>query len=271
MKIEYALRANNYCKEIVNYLKKMHRHAYFEICTVVSGKAKHVVGEEEFILSTGDILFMPSETFHNILPETDDYYHLDIYMNNSFAEEVCGFYSKEMYSYYVKTKAPVVIKVPDGVRDYILERARYMISLFDTRQNSRAESIYRMLCSFITGMVYDKSVREKDDVPFWYTKIIKNIYKPDIISSNVTVLAETTGFSYSHLSKLFKKYTGETLANFFLKAKVNYGTRLLTDTNLSISKIAKMAGYDSLSHFTKIFKKYNGITPAKYRGEFKNR
>ena len=145
MKIEYALRANNYCKEIVNYLKKMHRHAYFEICTVVSGKAKHVVGEEEFILSTGDILFMPSETFHNILPETDDYYHLDIYMNNSFAEEVCGFYSKEMYSYYVKTKAPVVIKVPDGVRDYILERARYMISLFDTRQNSRAESIYRML------------------------------------------------------------------------------------------------------------------------------
>jgi AraC-like DNA-binding protein len=270
-KIEYALRSNNYCKEIFDYTKKPHKHAYFEICIVISGKSKHIVGDEDFTMAEGNILFMPAETCHVINSVTDDYVHLDIYMNNSFAEKVCGFYSNEMYSNFLKSKAPIVLKVDVAVKDYLIERSRYMISLFDNHQNRRAESIYKMLCSFVTGMVYDKTVSEEEDVPDWYSKIIKSIYKPEIISANVGVLAEVSGFSYSHLSKLFKKYTGETLANFFMKAKVNYGTRLLTDTSISIEKISKMSGYDSVSHFTKIFKKYNGVTPAKFRNEHKNR
>lgn len=270
-KIEYALRSNNYCREIFNCSKKPHKHAYFEVCILISGRAKHTVGDEDFSMTDGNILFMPAETCHVINDFSDDYLHLDIYMNNSFAENVCGFYANDMYSRLLTTKTPVMLKVDCGVKDYLIERSRYVISLLDNHQNRRAESIYKMLCSYITGMVYDKIVSEEEDVPDWYSKIIKSIYKPEIISSNVGVLVEVSGFSYSHLSKLFKKYTGETLANFFMKAKVNYGTRLLTDTNISIEKISKMSGYDSVSHFTKIFKKYNGITPAKFRNEQKNR
>ena len=41
--------------------------------------------------------------------------------------------------------------------------------------------------------------------------------------------------------------------------------QLLLGTSLSISEIARMAGYGTTKYFTELFRKREGMTPGKYR------
>ena len=42
-------------------------------------------------------------------------------------------------------------------------------------------------------------------------------------------------------------------------------------TNLKISEIAKMVGYNDANYFYKVFKKYTGYRPSNYRKNFYNK
>jgi transcriptional regulator GlxA family with amidase domain len=46
---------------------------------------------------------------------------------------------------------------------------------------------------------------------------------------------------------------------------VDRATKLLLDTDLSLSEIAGSCGFEDQSWFSKIFKSYTGLSPGKYR------
>lgn len=77
--------------------------------------------------------------------------------------------------------------------------------------------------------------------------------------------AEHFGFSQPHFSTLIKESTGQTFLKIIKSIKLNQACRALKETNLSISAICEVVGYENPEHFMRTFKKEYGITPSEYR------
>ena len=75
-------------------------------------------------------------------------------------------------------------------------------------------------------------------------------------------------FSHRHLTRLFLQYTGQTLNEYLLVARMNYAAMLLRTTQQDLLQISAAVGYDSLSYFIRIFKEHFKTTPKQYRMTF---
>ena len=68
----------------------------------------------------------------------------------------------------------------------------------------------------------------------------------------------------NHLTKQFKKITDIGLNDYINITRVSAAEKLLRQTELSVTEIATMCGFNASNYFAAVFKKINGITPKKY-------
>jgi AraC-like DNA-binding protein len=78
-------------------------------------------------------------------------------------------------------------------------------------------------------------------------------------------LAQITGMSKYHLSRLFKKHTGYSPHEYLINYRLSQAKDLLKTTDLPIYLIANKLGFSSSSHFVKLFKKETNTTPLNFR------
>lgn len=84
-------------------------------------------------------------------------------------------------------------------------------------------------------------------------------------SISVGEAARAAGLNEDYLGKLFKKETGENFTGFVNRVRVNRAKELLLQTDLNISDIAEMTGFNDVYYFCKVMKKYEGLSPAVWR------
>jgi AraC-like DNA-binding protein len=77
--------------------------------------------------------------------------------------------------------------------------------------------------------------------------------------------ASRLGFSESYLQHLYRSEFSVSLTNDVIHARIEKAKRLLAQTDLLISEVAELCGYQSLRHFTRQFGQYIGVTPTEYK------
>lgn len=82
--------------------------------------------------------------------------------------------------------------------------------------------------------------------------------------SNVE-LSKLCGLSKFYFIKLFKKHLGLSPQEYYTKLIIDKTSKLLTNTNYSISEIAKLCGIEDALYFSRMFKKHMGVSPLAYR------
>ena len=82
-------------------------------------------------------------------------------------------------------------------------------------------------------------------------------------------LAEMVNMSESAFSHFFKKRTGKSLTTFILEIRLNKISKMLVETEISISEICYRSGFKTLSNFNKMFKRRYDCTPKEYRIKFR--
>ncbi|MCL2208851.1 MAG: helix-turn-helix domain-containing protein [Treponema sp.] len=80
-------------------------------------------------------------------------------------------------------------------------------------------------------------------------------------------IADVSGLSAPYFSTIFKEEMGENLSNYLNRLRVEKAAAILLTTNIPISQIAKICGFEDQSWFSKIFKNNTGLTPGKYRDQ----
>jgi AraC-like DNA-binding protein/ligand-binding sensor protein len=81
---------------------------------------------------------------------------------------------------------------------------------------------------------------------------------------SVTEAARAAGCSRSHLSRLFKKETGNTFEEYMIRKRVQIGQRLLLDPNKTVAQVAEMIGFSDPSYFARVFRKVAGCSPTEF-------
>lgn len=70
----------------------------------------------------------------------------------------------------------------------------------------------------------------------------------------------------NYICSLFKKETGQTFVNYLNGTRIQEAKKLLASgSDIPVSTIGEMVGYDNKHYFTKVFKRYTGTTPGEYR------
>jgi len=78
-------------------------------------------------------------------------------------------------------------------------------------------------------------------------------------------LAREFGISESHLSHLFKQYSGYTFLRYLQDCRVRHAIIMLQDPRYQITEIYQRCGFSNGSYFSRIFKRFTGVTPSDYR------
>ncbi|NNF35757.1 MAG: helix-turn-helix transcriptional regulator [Saprospiraceae bacterium] len=79
---------------------------------------------------------------------------------------------------------------------------------------------------------------------------------------SIKSLATQVKMGESSFKLKFKKVTGYSPYQFYLKIKMEKAKELLLNSNKSISEIGYICGYTNLSHFSRQFKKEFGVLPS---------
>ncbi|MBO5454378.1 MAG: helix-turn-helix transcriptional regulator [Clostridia bacterium] len=103
----------------------------------------------------------------------------------------------------------------------------------------------------------------------FYTKLISYLENNH---SNVSLeeLSDKFNYSKSFISHVFKKRNGQTLLEYCNTLKIRDAKILLKQTNLSITDVAFMSGFNNFSYFINVFRKHTGVTPLCWRRNYKN-
>lgn len=230
-----------------NFNFSQHLHRSFEFITVLSGEMEVTVDNKSYRLSDGLSLIVFPNQVHS-LSSTKSRHLLYI-----FSPELVGAYTQK-----------VLGKLP---ADNSFRPDKYLINALDNicedASDTEKKGLLYSLCS-----QFDKTANyqtRKDDNKNLMYKIFNFVdlnYANDCSLNN---LSRETGFSYSYLSRYFKKTVGISFCEYVNSYKINKACYLLTNSDNSILQCAMDSGYSSLRSFNRNFVSHLSITPGEYR------
>lgn len=84
-------------------------------------------------------------------------------------------------------------------------------------------------------------------------------------SPTIKKLSEMIGLNEKKLKYGFKEIHHLSIYQYLFNHKMNLAQELLRDSNIPVSEVGLMCGYDYASHFNKAFKRKYGTTPLQFR------
>jgi len=81
----------------------------------------------------------------------------------------------------------------------------------------------------------------------------------------ISTLCAIVKLSPSRFFELFKRVTGDTPLNWFIRARMQWAGELLESSPLQIKEVAWRVGYEDPFYFSRLFKSVHGISPSGYR------
>lgn len=121
----------------------------------------------------------------------------------------------------------------------------------------------RLIASF-TYLPQYRSLNEqftKDPISLSINYMLENINR----KFRLEELSGAVKLSASHFSKLFLSRTGHSPIDYFIQLKIQRSCRLLDNTDLSISDVAREMGFDDQFYFSRQFRKVMNMSPREYR------
>ncbi|WKN45391.1 helix-turn-helix domain-containing protein [Tunicatimonas pelagia] len=82
-------------------------------------------------------------------------------------------------------------------------------------------------------------------------------------------IALKVGKNYGYLSKIFSKYTTDTLESYYIHLRVEKVKELLDYDQLNASEIAMTLGYSSVHYLSNQFKRITGFSVSEYKRRVK--
>lgn len=126
-------------------------------------------------------------------------------------------------------------------------------------------------------LILSDTTTNKNNNPTYSLSVRDKIYHAKNILDTVFLapptlhnLALQVGTNECTLKSAFKYYFGQTVFGYIYNLRMNLATQYLSDTNMTISEIAHLVGYEYQSHFCTAFKRKYLISPLEYRNQIKN-
>jgi AraC family L-rhamnose operon transcriptional activator RhaR/AraC family L-rhamnose operon regulatory protein RhaS len=254
----------------------MHTHAdFFELVIVLAGSAEHIVGEERYLISEGDVFVIDSNTAHGYIGAKDFricniMFKPEIMLRDIYdIRKTAGFQAL----FVLEPQYASQMKFTSRLR---LEHDRYlsvrsdidvMIKEFNARQEGWQTVVYAMFVRLIAELsrLYQSSADSgHSDIMKLAaaTAYIERNFCDDI---SVADLAQMSGYSERQFSRLFHSAFSTTPNSYITELRLEKAQLLLRTTTTSVGEISWNCGFGDQNYFSRIFRQQTGLTPTEYR------
>ena len=229
-----------------------HTHSFFEMTLYEPFNGEITINNKAFNISTPTaILIIPSD-FHKIEVKGKN---TAKYIKISFN---AGLLGKDFTPY-------------DSIILKNVEDSSLLFQLFKEIQNLEEGSIYKRhlvhTAAFVLTEKGEKILPSKSTASgYQYAKraveIINENFSEDISLSSV---AAQLSVSPQYLSCVFKNSIGLNFSKYSNDIRLHRASKLLIETEESVTRICEICGFGNLSHFLRCFKNKFGLSPSAYR------
>lgn len=262
----------------LNYTDQgIHSHNYFEIVYVFKGTCTMSFGHDLVQMETGDVCIIAPGSMHEIHPLDPQAFILNICLARQGFESAFlpVMINGNLIAAYIQT-----ILYQEGMDNYLYisasdsDKVKMFIkcAAYESRDtgayaDSRAISWISLFFSTIF-QEFPHSVHMhqymNSSVQADYIALIQYIQKHYL---TVTLDSAAAHFHYNktYLSRLIRKLMGKSFMEVVVELRMKKAADYLLATQLEVSQIAELCGYDDPNYFTKIFKRYYHTTPSGYR------
>jgi AraC family transcriptional regulator len=126
------------------------------------------------------------------------------------------------------------------------------------------------LCGDMLERVSVSHLRQEKSRPRWLNHALELLYESFRESLTLEEIASQVGVHPIHLSRVFRKHYGCTMAEFMNRLRVQFVCRELSRDWTDLAIVASDAGFADQSHLGRIFKSCTGQTPGKFRSLFRS-
>lgn len=254
----------------------IHFHPEYELNFIQNGKGvRRIVGDNIEEIENIELVFTGSNLvhgweLHNC--KSKKIHEITIHINHDLLDEkllarnifrpIKDMFEKSIHGILFSKKiseeiTPRLIKLTktDGI-DYYLE----FISILYDLANSRNQ---RLLS---TNSSQKENFENSSQIKKVYEYIQKN-YNKKISLDEISELVNMSPVSFN---RFIKKRTGKTFVAYVNNTRISQASKMLLETDLSISEISFKCGFNNIANFNRIFKKEKNNTPSEFRTEYNN-
>ncbi len=236
-----------------------HYHEDAEILSVTEGSVSVQAGTEIIKCYKGDILVLYPNTLHQVKALAEDAKITALLYDTQTVSFAGRFLPRPGGHSLFKEGHP---KYPD-INGFFNAATRLFPNKSVTFGIEMTACLLNLTAIFIKENIMVSAAQRNDQSrlqpAFLYIK--KNLGSVIKISD----LEKVLNLSKEHIIRLFKAETGKTPAEFVLDLKIKTATKLLKDSNTSITEISESLGFSTPSHFSKVFRARLGMTPGEYK------
>ena len=230
-----------------------HLHHAFEFITVTDGTMDVLVDETKYSLQKDESLLIFPNQIHSLLGKGSSH------MLCIFSADLVKAYSTN-----VADKLPQSnFFVPDKQLTDALDKLAEDASLAEKK------GLFYCLCAaFDKSAVYVSGKGKDKKLMHDIFRFVEDNYNKEC---SLKKLSAETGFSYSYLSRYFKKTTGISFNSYVNRYRIGNACYLLKNTDCTVLRCALDSGYDSLRSFNRNFKEQVLVSPNDYRKDVINK
>ncbi len=243
-----------------------HSHADWELQIVLNDKIVQRINGTETVLSAGTACLIGPKDQHALFypnRKENQYQGLSFIAKDSYIREVLGSLSPELYGRVLNAPHARIISLPSSLLEEITNTCLEIQST-DNQSAPHAEEVCNILFQSLL-LRFLTQRQPTSTIPNELTAFIRSLNNPKLSPEDAKALQAQLPYSYSNLTRLFKKYMGCTITQYVNKVKLQYAKELLSTTDMTTLMITNELYFESISHFNHLFKNHFQMTPTEYR------
>ena len=252
-----------------------HRHNYVEIVFMCQGHLTHVIDRVNRVeLEEGDLLFLNQFSSHEILPAGMEDIAVNFMVLPEFFDTAQEMLDKgNVISQFLLS----AMRREGGEGQYLHFKAAPLLPVQNLAENMiwsllKRQPDRRRTNQFTMGLLFLELVNHgetleaggpsggRDQAVMEALAYIQSNYR----TASLTALANQMNLPDYALSKLIKTETGSTFKELLQQKRLHQAARLIRETDLPVSDVITLVGYDNTSYFYRVFREEFGLTPREY-------
>lgn len=263
-----------YGRQSKNVFSHTH-HDFMELVIVLEGSAIHVVNNEEFVVSKGDVFVVGNDITHsyrnaeNFLICNIMYCHNDFFHNSGDISLLSGFQALFVLEPYESRKKAFRHRLRLTHGDF--EKVRQLTNLMLEEYNRHSPGCRTLLKAYFLELavmlsrlyVFDEPAKNEDIINL--AKAAAYIETHFAEGIDIAQLAKLSHYSERHFLRLFTQTYKATPLEYITNLRINHACILLKDKKCSVSTAAVQCGYTNVNYFSRVFRKKTGLSPTEYK------
>lgn len=236
-------------------------HDFWETVFVLDGKVGITADNDVYTLGSGQMVFHKPMEFHRIRSEDGTDPTVVIF---SFSAADMPKLQKRVYT--VTDENIDEVKAIFEIMTKVFYKCDGRLFVNSDREFDARLVLKRLELLLLTVILSDETeeTREISRGAENYRRIVDTMRKNIGQTLSVDDIARLCNMSRSNVKRVFSKYSGMGVIEYFNAMKVKRAKKLLRD-GMSIKEVATELGFDNQNYFSTMFKRIDGVSPGKYK------